>query len=121
MDKRITELIEYTKSRYDLTKYELHKWELSSRITIQKETIYTLNMEWFPQSIVAWNDDSTNPEGTVYIELDIKSRRVKRLLFSRGRSYAGNLSFNVNRKNDIIQCLEAETGLTYNKRFKILI
>lgn len=51
MDKRIEELINFTKEKYSLHEYYLHTFNLYRSTTIFKDTGYSLSMEWFPNHI----------------------------------------------------------------------
>lgn len=118
MDKRIKDLIEFTKEKYGLTQYYLHKWDIVHSITIFSDTVYRLSMEWFPDHIKKWDDETANPEGTAYIEIDIHSKNVKCIIFSEGKSYADSMTFNLNNKDGIIKWIEKETGLIYGGQFE---
>ena len=117
MDKRIKELIDFSKEKFCLHEYYLHTYDIERTISLFDETIYILCMEWFPNHILDWKDETYNPEGTVYVELDVHSRKTKRVIFSRGVSYVDDLMFDFHNKDEIINWIEKETGLIYNKQF----
>ena len=117
MDKRIKELIDFTKEKYGLTEYFLHKWDINRSTTIFNETVYTLSMEWFPNSNIEWENNDLNPEGTASIEIDIHTRKVKSVIFVGGISYADGMRFDLTNKSEVIKWVEKETGLTYGKQF----
>ena len=118
MDKRIAELVNFTKEKYCLHEYYLHTFNINRSTTIFKDTVYSLIMEWFPNHIKNWSDETYNPEGTVCIEIDIHSRKTKRVIFSKGISSVDGMTFDLNNRDEIIKWIEKETGLNYGRQFK---
>lgn len=120
VDRRIQELINFTKKKFGLENYYLERHSLSRNVNIFNETDYTLCMEWFPNHVTLQEDDGPNPEGTASIELNLKSRKFESAIFVMGKSYAedGIMFANLNTE-DIIKWVEDETGLTYGKQFQI--
>ena len=118
MDKRIEELVNFTKEKYCLHEYYLHTFNFYRSTTIFKDTDYSLSMEWFPNHIKNWDDETYNPEGTVCIEIDIHSRKTKRVVFSKGISSVDGMTFDLNNRDEIIKWIEKETGLNYGRQFK---
>lgn len=51
MDKRIEELVIFTKEKYSLQEFYLHEFIIYRSITNLKDTVYTLSMEWFPSRV----------------------------------------------------------------------
>ena len=119
MDNRLQQLVDFTKDKYGLSQYYLQRWDITRTTTIFNETVYKLGMEWFPKSIEDWDDETTNPEGTASIEIDIHSRKIDRVIFVGGKSYADSQKEIVKNKDEIIKWIEKETGLNYGKQFKI--
>lgn len=117
MDERIKELVDTTREKYGLTEYYLQNWDINRSTTIFNETVYTLSMEWFPNSMKGWEDEEHNPEGTASIEINIHSRNVKSVIFVGGISYADGMTFDLTKKSEIINWMEKETELTYGKQF----
>ncbi|KRG12166.1 hypothetical protein [Lederbergia galactosidilytica] len=118
MDKRIEELINFTREKYCLHEYYLHTFDIYRSTTIFKETVYSLSMEWFPNHINNWDDETYNPEGTVSIEIDIHSRKTKHVIFSQGISTVNGMTFDLNNRDEIIKWIEKETGLNYGRQFE---
>ncbi|MBD3109281.1 hypothetical protein IEO70_13090 [Bacillus sp. AGMB 02131] len=117
MDKRIKELVDFTREKYGLYNYVLHTFSIHRNITIFKETVYSLNMEWFPNSAKDWDNEEENPDGSAYIELDMQTRKVKSIVFGGGISFVNSLKFDVDNKNEIIKWIERETDLRYGEQF----
>ena len=63
-------------------------------------------MEWLPNHIKNWGDETYNPEGTVCIEIDIHSRKTKRAIFSKGISSVDGMTFDLNNRDEIIKWIE---------------
>ena len=118
MDKRIEELVNFTKEKYCLHECYLHTFDINRGTTIFKDTVYSLTMEWFPNHIKKWDDETYNPEGTVCIEIDIHSRKTERIIFSKGISTVDSMTFDLNNRDEIIKWIEKETGLKYGRQFK---
>lgn len=118
MDKRIKELIDFTREKYCLHDYYLHTFVIHRNTTIFKDTDYRLSMEWFPNHIKNWDDETYNPEGTASIEIDIHSRRTKHVIFSKGITTVDGMTFDLNNRDEIIEWIEKETGLIYGSQFE---
>lgn len=119
MDLRIQELIDFTKTKFGLDNYYLQRHRIDRNVNIFNETVYTLSMEWFPNHAVQ-EDDGSNPEGTASIEINLKSRKFKSVIFVMGKSYAKDgIMFANFHTEDIIKWVEDETDLTYGKQFQI--
>lgn len=118
MNEKVEELISFTKEELGLDDYYLKSDQLYRNVNIYNETVYILNMEWFPNKFTEHEDD-LNPEGTAIIDIEIHSRRFQSIIFVGDKSYAKGLSFyNVDLK-DIIKRIERKTNLIYGKDFKI--
>lgn len=120
MDRRIQELIDFTKEKFGLENYSLERHNLSRNVNIFNETIYTLCMEWFPKPVTEPVDDESNPDGTAIIEINVTTRKFENAIFVMGKTYAENgvMFTNLDTKT-IIKWIERETGLTYGKQFQL--
>ncbi|MDE3840908.1 hypothetical protein C0966_16685 [Bacillus methanolicus] len=119
MDARVKELVNFTKEKIGLEHYQLHTVNIYREKNILNGTDYMLSMEWYPNNISEHTDEDCNPVGTAVIDLDINSRRFRRIIFVGGTSLAVGLKFNTNDINEIIHWIEKETGLLYGKQFRI--
>ncbi|EIJ82277.1 hypothetical protein PB1_05085 [Bacillus methanolicus PB1] len=119
MDAKVKELVDFTKDKFGLEHYHLHTVNIYRDKNILNSTNYTLSMEWYPNNISEHTDENCNPVGTAVIDLDINSRRFKRIIFVGGTSLSVGLKFNKNDINEIIRWIEKETGLLYGKQFTI--
>ena len=117
IDVRIKELVEFAKKKFGLNNYYLQEYQFHRSINFFNETVYTLSMEWFPNDAV--QEDGSNPEGTASIELDITSRKFKSAIFVNGKSFSVDGVKFSNNRDDIIKWVENETGLQFDKQFKI--
>lgn len=119
MDKRVQQLIDFTKSKFGLNNYYLQQYHFYRNVNIFNKTIYTLCMEWFPNHTVQ-DDDGLNPDGTAIIEINLENRKFERVIFVAGKNYAENgLVFNTPNTEDIIKWIEKETELTYGEQFRL--
>ncbi|PMC33865.1 hypothetical protein CJ195_26450 [Bacillus sp. UMB0899] len=119
MDTRIKELVDLTKKKFGLENYYLQSHDIYRRVDFFNNTIYTLCMEWFPTHETI-EEDGSNPDGTAVIEIDLHSYKFTSAIFVMGKTYAHNgISFANSTKNDIIKWIENETGLVYEKQFKL--
>ncbi|MDQ0175406.1 hypothetical protein [Bacillus chungangensis] len=119
MDSRIKELVDLTKEKFGLDAYFLHTWNIYSDKNVMNETDYTLVMEWFPRCIKEQTEDELNPPGTALIELDLKSSRLKSIIFVEGKTFANTITFNSPDSEKAIRWIERETGFTYLEHFQI--
>ncbi|RDW20299.1 hypothetical protein CWR48_06315 [Oceanobacillus arenosus] len=119
MDSRIKELIDSTKSKFGLDNYYLARHSLNRNVNISYETIYTLDVEWFPNLITQPEDDDSNPEGTAVIEIEVNSNKIESIIFVGAKSFANGIKFNKNDRRGIIKWIEQETGLIYGKQFEL--
>ncbi len=118
MDTRVQELVEYTKQKFGLNQYYLQNYYFNRTVNSFNETVYTLAMEFFPNHAEK-DDDDSNPDGTVCIEINIKNQKFTSVIFVMGKSYTENgVVFN-GELEEIIEWVENETGLTYGKHFQI--
>lgn len=120
MDRRIIELIDFTKTKFGLDDYYLQTHRLYRNVNIFNDTVYTLCMEWFPNHVSKQEDDGLNPDGTAVIEIDVNSRNLKSVIFVGSKSYVkSGVMFANLHTNDIIKWIEQETGLTYGRNFQL--
>lgn len=120
MDRRITELVNLTKTKFGLDNYFLQSHSLRRNVNIFNETIFTLSMEWFPNHVIVPEDDDSNPEGTAVIDVDVTTRKYESVIFVMDKTYANNgVTFAGLDRNDMIKWIERETGLTYGKQFQL--
>ena len=120
VNRRIQELIDFTKEKFGLENYYLERHSLSRNVTIFNETVYTLCMEWFPNHVTEQDEDGSNPDGTAVIEINVNTRKLESAIFVMGKTYAkdGITFANLDTKT-IIKWVERETGLTYRKQFQL--
>ncbi|WP_273129336.1 hypothetical protein [Bacillus weihaiensis] len=119
MDERIKELVEFTRDKYGLGDYFLYDYELHRSMTIFKETVYTLRMDWFPNHEVNWDDEESTPIGAACIEIDVHSKKPKSIIFVKGVSYADDQRrLDASKRDELVEWIESVTGLTYGKQFE---
>ncbi|WP_245831014.1 hypothetical protein [Sediminibacillus massiliensis] len=119
-DRRIAELIDFTRKKFGLKNYYLKRRQLCRRVNYLNETIYTLDMEWFPDHVVELGEDGTNPPGTAVIEIEIHTRKVTSVIFVMGKTYASEgIHISGQYKEEVIGWVEQETGLVYGEQFHL--
>ena len=119
VDQKVSKLVEMTKEKFGLANYYLKSYHLNRHVDLFRKTIYTLTTEWFPNEIEKLTED-LNPPGTALIEMDLHTAQYKRVIFVRGQTYAKNgLHFEKKDKQSIIDWIEKETGLSYEKQFQL--
>lgn len=119
MDQRLKEIAARTKAKFGLANYYLKRHGLHRHVTIFNETVYTFAMEWFPKDVEE-PEDGSNPDGTAVIEIKIPSEQVGSAIFVMGKSNAENgIQFTESRTENIIQWVEQETGLIYERQFEL--
>ncbi|BBP87902.1 hypothetical protein BsIDN1_15200 [Bacillus safensis] len=50
------------------------------------ETVYTLNMEWFPSHEAEPEDDDLNPDGTAVIDVNLNTGQIETVIFCHGQN-----------------------------------
>ena len=70
MDKRVQQLIDFTKSKFGLNNYYLQQYHFYRNVNIFNKTIYTLCMDWFPNHTVQ-DDDGLNVENFISLSCKI--------------------------------------------------
>lgn len=119
MDRRIKEVIDLTKDKFGLDHYYLQTYKFYRKVTIFKETVYTLCMEWFPNHVTELKKDGSNPEGTAVIDVALNHCRFESVIFVGGKSFANGVKFVNSNRNNIIKWIENETGLLYGIQFQL--
>ena len=121
MDSRIKALVDLTKVKFGLDNYFLHTWNIYCDKNMMNGTNYILTMEWFPNGIKEQTEDELNPPGTAIVELDLKSSRLKSIIFVEGKTFTNTITFNCPDSEEAIRWIERETGFTYLEHFQIKI
>ncbi|MEQ2466295.1 hypothetical protein [Niallia hominis] len=117
MDARIKELVDLAKKQWGLAEYYLGRYRLFRRIMLDGETLYLLNMEWFPNIYADWTDEE-NPEGTASIDINIHTKEFQSVIFVQGVTYAENgVVFAYKDIKEVKDWLTAFTGLNIEKDF----
>lgn len=119
MDPRVQELIDFTSNKLGLENYYLHTHHLERKTNLLNETIYTCEMEWFPNGTKETEED-LNPEGTAVVTLRIDNLKFESIIFVGGKSYGTGLTFSNISKEGIIDWIEEESGLKYGEQFELV-
>lgn len=118
MDARIKELVDFAKDQWGLTEYYLGRHRLFRRLMLDGETLYLLNMEWFPNIYADWTEEEENPEGTASININIHTKEFQSVIFVQGLTYAEKGVVFANKDiKEVKEWLTAITGLNIEKDF----
>ncbi|MBD3860807.1 hypothetical protein IEE86_13825 [Bacillus sp. 28A-2] len=118
MNTNIQQLIDQTRVKFGLDQYHLKRHSFHRYINMFNETIYTLNMEWFPPHEAEPKDDDINPDGAAVIEVNLNTGQVETVIFVMDKTYAQNgVTFKRPYPAHAIQWIEQETGLIYGEHF----
>lgn len=119
MHEKLQELITYTSEKFNLTDYELKRHHFFKEKHRLNETVYILNMEWFPREAIDEGDDF-NPPGAISIDLDFHTKQLKDIVFVHG---INRLEANLPEADQIeaaIEWVEQESGLEFGRQFKLI-
>ncbi|AMM96572.1 hypothetical protein P5485_004205 [Bacillus pumilus] len=118
MNANIQQLIDQTKAKFGLDFYYLKRHSFYRYVNMFNETIYTLNMEWFPSHEAEPEDDDVNPDGTAVIEVNLNTGQIESVIFVMDKTYAQHgVMFKRPYPAHVIQWIEQETGLIYGEHF----
>ncbi|WP_111291945.1 hypothetical protein [Bacillus safensis] len=118
MNANIQQLIDQTKAKFGLDLYYLKRHRFHRDVNMFNETVYTLNMEWFPSHESEPEDDDLNPDGTAGIDVNLNTGQVETVIFVMGKTFAKNgVTFESPYPAHVIQWIEQETGLIYEEHF----
>lgn len=118
MNANIQQLIDQTKAKFGLDLYYLKRHSFYRYVNMFNETIYTLNMEWFPSHEAEPVDDDVNPDGTAVIEVNLNTGQIESVIFVMDKTYAQHgVTFKRPYPAHVIQWIEQETGLIYGEHF----
>ncbi|ENH96062.1 hypothetical protein J416_12694 [Gracilibacillus halophilus YIM-C55.5] len=118
MDARLKPYLDLIEKKFDLKNYTFKDYHLSRKVNIFNETVYSLTIEWLPEH-ASVEEDGSNPDGTASIDIDIHTKQVYSAIFVNGLTYSSGPTFKSNDLNQIISWIETETGLSYEKQFKL--
>jgi hypothetical protein len=117
-DVRLQRLAERCRECLGLGAYELHAFRLHPERGV-RGFIPVLVMEWFPKGVEMSGEEGINPEGTAVVEADLRNGRLRRVVFVGGKTWADKLRFRRDGGEQLIGWLERETGLEYERHFRL--
>ena len=93
MNANIQQLIDQTRMKFGLDHYHLKRHGFYRYVNMFNETIYKLNMEWFPPYETEPEVDDLNPDGTAVIEVNLNTGQVESavLLWARHMQRKGSV------------------------------
>lgn len=119
MDKKVQEVIDYTRRKLGLVNYTIKRHEIFRESKSPDKTSYLLSMEWFPNG-VKQIDEAFNPSGSVSVDIDIHTLAIQSIVFVQGISYAEEAPYPALEKEAVIQWVENMTELKYEHQFKLV-
>ncbi|WP_010531461.1 hypothetical protein [Lentibacillus jeotgali] len=119
MDEQLQEIIDYVRETVGLNDHELKRYQFFREKNHFNETIYILNMEWFPTGD-AGSDEDFNPQGTAVVDINFHTKAIRLLNFAAGVNSADSSLYPLSAaKEDVIDWIEEITGLTFGRQFLI--
>ncbi|MFC2949020.1 hypothetical protein [Virgibacillus sediminis] len=119
MNEHLQKLTDRIADQFGLQQYHLKNHSIFRQSNVFNETIYILNMEWFPNNS-PHSEDGFNPPGTAVIDADIHSGRIRRIIFSEDTTYAESGFFPDPQKETAIEWMEEMTGLEFGRQFRLV-
>lgn len=118
MHEMLQEIVDHTAERFGLNTYYLKRHHIYREKSNLNEISYQLSMEWFPTNVDD-TDEDYNPTGTAVIEIDIHTKKLKRVVFVQDISYTDSI-LTTSDMEQIIEWIETETGLEFGRQFKLV-
>ncbi|HLS09455.1 hypothetical protein [Lentibacillus sp.] len=119
MNAQLQEVVNDTREMLGLHHHELERYHFFRETNHHNETVYILGMEWFPNGVES-DEDGLNPEGTAVVDVNFHTRELRQLVFVGGVNSADNSLYPTSAaKEDVIEWIEAVTGLTFGRQFLI--
>lgn len=118
MNEKVGELIDKTREKFNLNNYYLKQYQFFKEKNPRKETVFILNMEWFPNGSQS-EGHGLNPPGTISIDVDFHTNKLRNIGFVMG---VNEIEAGLPESNDIetaIKWVEKETGLKYGRQFQL--
>ncbi|MCL1632004.1 hypothetical protein M3N64_08585 [Sporolactobacillus sp. CPB3-1] len=119
MDERIKALVAFTERKFGLEQYVLKNCAFYRYPHFFNERMYTLSMEWVPRQADLSDDEDLNPDGTAVIEIDVKTRETRSIVFVQDQTFANGVCFDDQDRQTVIKWIEQETGLIYGQQFQL--
>lgn len=119
MDKRLRNIVDMCKEKFGLYEYELESHSIHKERNSKGEAYYKFNMEFFPNVLTEPIEEDVNPDGTVVIDYNIQEEIVENVIYVNGKSYSTKTHFSERTVEEVAAWVEGETGLVYQKDFKL--
>ncbi|GAB3048714.1 hypothetical protein [Virgibacillus ainsalahensis] len=119
MHEILEELVNETADTFGLDSYYLKRHSIFRQTDDFQDTFYILSMEWFPKNNDQ-TDEDINPPGTAVIDMDIHSKKVKRVIFVEDVTFAEQSGFPDADTENAIEWVEELTGLEFGRQFKLM-
>ncbi|MDM8098937.1 MULTISPECIES: hypothetical protein [Oceanobacillus] len=109
------QIIETTREQFQLTDFYLESYDF---LPHEANQIH-LSMTWIPNGLAITDD--LNPNGTVVIAVDIKSKKLTEIIFvGKENRLSAELFPQVDNMESMIEWIEEQTQLEYGRQFKLV-
>lgn len=119
MQHTLQEKIDKIKEKFHLDHFYLKRHHLFKEISRLGNVSYILNMEWFPELTDEESDD-LNPPGTVSIDVDFHTLRVKNIVFVNELNLLDGDLPAYEDTEAAMEWVEDITGLEFGRQFKLV-
>lgn len=120
MNEHIQAIAEELQDKYGLEHYELKRNHIFSETNMDNKTSYILSLEWFPTNQVDKDDEDFNPDGSVVMDVDLHTNKVRRIIFVNDVSYAIEGIFPTPEVEEVIDWVEGMTDMMFGRQFKLI-
>lgn len=119
MHEKLQEIIDYTANKFNLTDFHLKGHHFFKEKHHRNNMTYILSMEWIPNEVIDSEADF-NPPGTIVIELDFHTKKLKRILFVKGINHIDADLPEAENIEAAIEWVEQESDLDFGRQFKLI-
>lgn len=116
MDKKVTELIEYSRELCGLEDYTFKAYHIFYHLNVG----YTFCTEWIPSHLNTSTHTGENPTGAAIVEIHLQDRTLQRLVFVKNASFASDGVLPSPNKDELFPWMEKITKLVYGSQFQLV-
>ncbi|WP_042144153.1 hypothetical protein [Paucisalibacillus sp. EB02] len=120
MNEQIHAIANSLQKDYGLDDYVLKRHHIFSETNVDNNTNYILSLEWFPEDQVNKENEDFNPDGSVVMDVDLHTNKIRRIIFVNDVSFAQEGIFPSPNIEHVIEWIEELTGLMFGRQFKLM-
>jgi hypothetical protein len=120
VNEQIQAIVVELQEKYGLEQYILKRYHIFSETNVDNKTSYILSLEWFPTDQVNTDDEDFNPDGSVVMDVDLHTKKVKRIIFVNDVSYAAEGISPTPEVEEVIDWIEEMTDMMFGRQFKLI-